>query len=138
MHFRSGQSIGNKWLRFKLDPNHHQHNAESNMCLLRFIAKLRAKITELDSLHNDVNTVYSSGAVEGYTKQPLNSKTDFVLTLLCAALWCPNIFDFSMASSFNNPKPGMKLNSGTCTRRLPKRVLDWIKQKKHLANLGHA
>ena len=34
---------------------------------MRFIGKLDAKIKELDGLHNQVNDVYSSGAVEGYT-----------------------------------------------------------------------
>ena len=41
---------------------------------MRFIGKLDAKLKELDGLHNQVNEVYSSGAVEGYTSQKLEAK----------------------------------------------------------------
>jgi len=38
------------------------------------IAKLEEKITELDGIHNDINAIYSSGAVEGYSEEKLGTR----------------------------------------------------------------
>ena len=34
---------------------------------LRLIAKLGVKVSDLEKCHEDINDVYSSGAVEGYS-----------------------------------------------------------------------
>ena len=41
----------------------------------RLVAKLEEKVTELDAIHNDINSIYSNGAVEGYSDQKLGSSS---------------------------------------------------------------
>lgn len=38
---------------------------------LRLIKKLEEKVKELEGCHADINNIYSSGAVEGYSDEPL-------------------------------------------------------------------
>ena len=98
---------------------------------MRFIGKLEAKIKELDGLHNQVNDVYSSGAVEGYTSQKLEAKVVCVGSNMLKAnknrkrknniLQCfVQLKMFGLLSSIGDPS-GMRLHFVSCTSRLQKR-----------------
>lgn len=92
------------------------------MCLsgiTRFLGKLQQKITELENIHNSINEVYSSGAVEGYSAATLSQYRAFLTT--------KDFFVSCHASTFVAvPKTGlgMKLRFGNSTSRLRNRGLD--------------
>lgn len=70
---------------------------------MRFIGKLDAKIKELDGLHNQVNDVYSSGAVEGYTTQKLEVETVCVGSNMLNIFWIgkPRLIEIINEVSFS-------------------------------------